>query len=116
MPLLFCFELGAGPPLLSALFQASHKKRSAEHAGRPKKICWTRVTFTCLEIPLGYTAPNTGSSAQCIDNDVYGKLGVVLGQKSLVAEIVVPFAAIILVAVEQANFVIDRNGFKVVVH
>ena len=45
---------------------------------------------------------------QCVDDDVHTKARVVLGQEALVAPVVVPLAAVVLVAVQQA----EATGFE----
>ena len=52
---------------------------------------------------------------QGIHNNIDPKLRVVFRQESFVAKIIVPFTAIVLVAIEDADASIDRDGFEVVV-
>src|SRR5690606_7340009 len=50
-----------------------------------------------------------------VDHDVYAEPGIVLGQEALVAEVVVPFAAVVLVAVEDRDAAVDLDCLEVVV-
>src|SRR5450432_4547186 len=51
-----------------------------------------------------------------IDHDVDAKLRIVLGEKTFVAEIIVPLAAVVLAAVEHADPTVDDDGLQIVVH
>lgn len=53
---------------------------------------------------------------QCIGHYVYTKLGIVFSQKSLITKIVIPFAAVILIAIQNAYPAIDGNGLQVVMY
>src|SRR5690554_2849367 len=57
-----------------------------------------------------------GSRCQRVDDDVDRELRVVLGQEALVAPVVVPFAAVVLVAVEHPEATVDLDALEVVVH
>src|SRR5690554_254947 len=56
-----------------------------------------------------------GSRGQRVDDDVDRELRVVLGQEALVAPVVVPFAAIVLVAVEHPEAAVDPDALEVIV-
>src|SRR5690606_13907497 len=56
------------------------------------------------------------SRRERIDDDVDRELRVVLGQEALVAPVVVPLAAVVLVAVEHAQAAVDADALEVVVH
>lgn len=53
-------------------------------------------------------------SGESIHDDVHSKFCVVFCKKALVSKVVVPFAAIVFVAVEEANPVIEEQGLKVI--
>src|ERR1700754_1817613 len=55
-------------------------------------------------------------SAEGVEDDVYAKFGIVLGEEPFVPEIIIPFASIVFVAVENADAAIDGNGLQVVVY
>ena len=55
-------------------------------------------------------------SRQRIHDNVNAKPRIINGQKPFVAKIVVPFAAVILVAVQDADFAVDSDRFEVIVH
>src|SRR5690606_15626505 len=57
-----------------------------------------------------------GSSVECVHHDVDGEAGVVFREPALVAPVVVPFAAVVLVAVEHAEPALVLDAFQVVVH
>ncbi|EEF93703.1 hypothetical protein CATMIT_01664, partial [Catenibacterium mitsuokai DSM 15897] len=86
----------------------------------------SRASCACSSAPpfvssLLITAPETvrcadeESRVQRIHHDVDPELGVVLGQEALVAPVVVPFAAVVLVAVQQPEAPVDLDAFKVIV-
>src|SRR5690606_34729417 len=56
------------------------------------------------------------SRRERIDDDIDRELRVVLGQEALVAPVVVPLAAVVLVAVEHAQPAIDLDPLEVVMH
>ncbi|MDB5242415.1 MAG: hypothetical protein JWP57_3040 [Spirosoma sp.] len=55
-------------------------------------------------------------SGKRVGYDVDPKLGIVFGQKAFIPEVVIPFAAVVFVAIENANSTIHHNGFEVVMH
>src|SRR5690606_14742732 len=56
------------------------------------------------------------SVRQCVHHDVHTELRVVFGEEAFVAPVVVPFAAVVFVAVEHAQPAIDLDALEVVVH
>src|SRR4030095_11224579 len=84
-------------------------------------------THTWLPTRTAREYPTTGSqgvpleiscrivSCHRIDNDVDGELGVVLAQEALVPPIVIPLAAVILVAVEHGEAIRSFDALEVVV-
>src|SRR5436190_3482156 len=58
----------------------------------------------------------SGSIGQRVQHDVHRELRVVLGEEALVAPVVVPFAAVVLVAVEEPEAAVDLDALEVVVH
>src|SRR5690606_15616592 len=58
----------------------------------------------------------SGSGGEGVHHDVDGELGVVFGEPALVAPVVVPFAAVVLVAVEHAQAALVLDALEVVVH
>src|SRR5690606_19748705 len=81
--------------------------RGARHSG---SLLPARLPCpSSLELPAA-------SGRQRIDDDVDRELRVVLGQEALVAPVVVPFAAVVLVAVEHAEAAADLDALQVVVH
>src|SRR6185503_15909247 len=56
------------------------------------------------------------SRRQRVHHHVDGELGVVLRQPALVAPVVVPLAAVVLVAVEDGDAAVDLDRLEVVVH
>ena len=53
---------------------------------------------------------------QGVHNDIDPKLGVVLGQKAFISEIIVPLAAVILVAVQNPDAIANDYSFEVIMH
>src|SRR5688572_23537220 len=57
-----------------------------------------------------------GSRGHGVHDNVHAEFGVVLGQEALVAEVVVPFAPIVLVAVEQRDAPVDRERLQIIMY
>ena len=53
---------------------------------------------------------------QRIHNDIHSEFCVILRQESLITEIIVPFAAIILVTIQYADTVLHNDSLQVVMH
>ena len=51
-----------------------------------------------------------------IHNYVHPELGVILGQEAFVPEIVIPFAAVVFIAVKYCNAAINGNSFQIVMN
>ena len=57
-----------------------------------------------------------GEGVHGVEDDIDAEFGIVFGEESLIAEVVIPFAAIIFVAIEYADAAIDGNGLQVIVN
>src|SRR5690606_6770437 len=68
-----------------------------------------------MRVAAGAEEGRGRSCAQRVDDDVHRELRVVLGQEALVAPVVVPFAAVVLVAVEHAQATVHLDALEVVV-
>jgi len=51
-----------------------------------------------------------------IEDNIYPKFGIILGQEPFVPEIIIPFAAIVFIAEEYADAVIYQNCFQVIMY
>lgn len=58
----------------------------------------------------------TALSRQGIYHNIHPKTRIINGQETFVPEIVVPLAAVIFVAVQDADLSVDRDRFEIVVH
>ena len=56
------------------------------------------------------------SGVQGVHHDIDRELGVVFGKEALVAPIVIPLTAVILVAVKQAETAVEFDAFEVIMH
>jgi len=56
-----------------------------------------------------------GERVHGIEDDIDAEFGIVFSEEPLVAEIIIPFAAIVFVAIEHSHAAIDSNGLQVVV-
>src|SRR5688572_24235806 len=57
-----------------------------------------------------------GPSGHGVDHEVHGKLGVVLCPEALVAPVVIPLAAVVLVRIEHRHPAFTFDGAQIVVH
>jgi hypothetical protein len=49
-------------------------------------------------------------------NYVYTEAGIVFGKPAFVAEVIIPLAAVIFVAIQYTSFAIDQNRLQIIMH
>jgi len=55
-------------------------------------------------------------SGKRIRYNIDPKLGIVFGQKAFIPKVIIPFAAVVFIAVKHADSTIHHDGFEVVMH
>jgi len=61
-----------------------------------------------------FATSNFPHRIQRIHNNIHSKLGIILRQEPLVPEVIIPFAAIILIAVEDPDAAVDGDRFEII--
>src|SRR3990167_8157538 len=104
----------ANRPISSCSTTASWPTMAAPMARRRRPSSATRmlISGSVIAVLMGQGSP---SRAQRVHHDVDAEAGVVLGQEALVAPVVVPLAAVVLVAVQHPEAAVELDALEVFV-